>query len=461
MPSGNEGPERSGFATVLPATQSSTVAGRPVRRSEDQVGIGRNSDLAATVVLPAFNEELALDHVLSSLFDVIDDSTEVIVVDDGSSDATAEIASRYPCRLLRHRQNFGKGAAVQTGLRHALGSFVIVMDADSTYPCDVIPQMIALSRDYDLVRCTRSDGMSNSPMVNRIGSKILDSLLKVIYHLEGFDYLSGLYGVKRDAFETMGLAADRFDLEIEIVIKARALRLRSITIPITYGARLGEKKLRPWKDGWFLLREIMAMALVYNPGLTFVLPGVMIWSLAAILMFILSRGSISTVYAIRLDVNSFIIASMGATVGFQFVVFGVAAALFGVQHGARPGKWLIILSHGVVRFWAAVAGIVSILVGLVELIRVIVPWLEAGGGDFFATRKLVLAGVLLTLGVQAIFASLFISMFARRLAKAAKIGPEERLLEQIFTLSHSADETSPLVGIEPDVRTDPNEDDRA
>ncbi len=432
MPPGHEGHRPTGQVTFEQTPRPSLVAGRSMEYPQPESATETSIDLAATVVLPAFNEELALEQVLISLFAVVDESTEVIVVDDGSSDKTAEIASRFPCRLLRHRQNYGKGAAVQTGLLKARGRFVIVMDADSTYPAEVIPAMIALSHDYDFVRCTRSDGMSNSPMVNRIGAKILDSILKVVYHLEGFDYLSGLYGVRRDALQKMRLAADKFDLEIEIVIKARALRLRSVTMPITYGARLGPKKLRPWKDGWFLLREIMAMALVYNPGLTFVLPGMLIWTLAASLMFILSRGgSITTPYAVRLDVNSFIIAAMGATVGFQFVVFGVAAALFGVEHGARPGRWLVFLSNGVVRFATAMAGILSFVIGMVALWGLVEPWLAAGGGNFHATRRLVLAGVLVSMGVQVVFASLFISIFARRLATAAKSGPEGRLLQPI------------------------------
>lgn len=438
MSSGNDRLGSIGQATFEHPTESSTSGARAA--SERGVLHEVGTDVAATVVLPAFNEALALDHVLTSLFAVIDTSTEVIVVDDGSTDDTAAIASRYPCRLLRHRQNYGKGAAVQTGLIAARGRFVVVMDADSTYPCEAIPSMIALSEEYDLVRCVRSEGLSNSPMLNRIGSKAFDSILKMVYRLEGFDYLSGLYGMRRASLEMMHLSADKFDLEIEIAIKARAQRLRSITLPITYGPRLGKKKLRPWRDGWFLLREIMAMALVYNPGLTFVLPGVLIWSLAASLMFILSRGSITTPYAGRLDVNSFIIASMGATVGFQFVVFGVAAGLFGVEHGARPGRWLVFMGKSAVRIGTAVAGILSFVIGMVALWKLVGPWLAAGGGHFRATRKLVLAGVLVSLGVQAVFASLFISMFARRLATTARLGPEGRLLLQAPMLAPSEEQ---------------------
>ncbi len=429
----NDGHEISGQAAFqrLSGSSASSLPGLQPRSIHDA-----DADLVATVILPAYNEEAALEQVFASLFAVIDASTEVIVVDDGSTDATATIASRYPCRLLRHRMNYGKGAAVQSGLQQARGRFVVVMDADCTYPSEVIPSMIAMSDEYDFVRCVRSEGMSNSPLVNRVGSKVLDSILRAVYRLEGFDHLSGLYGIRQESFKAMRLSATEFDVEIEIAIKARAQRLRSVCLPIVYHARIGEKKLQSWRDGWVLLRQIVSMALTYNPGLTFVLPGVLIWGLAAVLLVILSQGSLRTPYVGRLDVNSFIVAAMGATVGFQFVVFGVAAAVFGVEHGSRPGQWLVILSHGFVRLGVAMAGILSAVFGIVMLSATIVPWLSAGGGEFFATRRLVLAGLLVSLGVQGVLAALFISIFAHRLRMAARADPEGRLLTQVEPEPH-------------------------
>jgi dolichol-phosphate hexosyltransferase len=376
-----------------------------------------NHQFATTVILPAYNEAAALPVVLAALFAQLDGSCEVIVVDDGSIDETADIAKQYPCRLLRHKQNYGKGAAVRTGLQYARGAFVIVMDADNTYPAEAVPAMIALSEEYEFVRCVRRDGVNNSPRLNRFGSKFFDFSLKVVHGLEGADHLSGLYGLRREAFNKIQLTASKFELELEVAIKARARRLSTTSLPIYYGPRLGEKKLDPWRDGFRILRELTRMALLYNPGLIFVLPGLLIWLLAAVLVLILSQGSIITPHVGRLDVNSFIVAALGATVGFQFVVFGIAAALFGVEEGAQPGQWLIVLSHTYVRLWTGLVGLIFSVVGASALAIMIGRWLAAGGGNFHNTRGLVLAGALLTWGVQWVLAVLFISIFASRLGR--------------------------------------------
>ncbi len=117
--------------------------------------------LIATVILPAYNEAEALPSVLSGLFAVLDRRYEVIVVNDASSDDTATIAQRYPCQLLNHPFNRGKGAAVRTGLMVARGRFIIVMDADNTYPPEAIPEMVQALQEVDFVRCSRSVGASN------------------------------------------------------------------------------------------------------------------------------------------------------------------------------------------------------------------------------------------------------------------------------------------------------------
>lgn len=77
--------------------------------------INKDAAVLATVILPAYNEAEALPSVLTSLFGVLDEQYEIIVVDDASTDATAAIARSYPCWLLRHERNHGKGAAVRTG----------------------------------------------------------------------------------------------------------------------------------------------------------------------------------------------------------------------------------------------------------------------------------------------------------------------------------------------------------
>lgn len=245
------------------------------------------NDMLASIILPAYNEAEALPEVLQSLFTVLNERCEVIVVDDGSTDGTASIAEDYPCRIVLHSRNQGKGAAVRTGLTTARGRFIIVMDADNTYPPQAIACILAIADQHDFIRCERVEGRSNIPWANRIGNRLVDYILKLVHGLEGRDHLSGLYGLRREAFEALHFTADGFDLEVEIGIKARAHQLRSASLPISYNQRHGTTKLHPWRDGWYILYRIAKLSLLYHPRRALLLLGMIGWMLATVLAFIL------------------------------------------------------------------------------------------------------------------------------------------------------------------------------
>jgi hypothetical protein len=382
-----------------------------------------NRDIAVTVILPAYNEAVALPAVLDALVGVLGDDSEVIVVDDGSTDNTASIATAYGCRVLRHPHNRGKGAAVRTGLAAARGAFVIVMDADNTYPADTIPRMIALGAHHDFVRCIRTSGMVNMPLINRIGNRLFDWMLKVVYGLEGADHLSGFYGLRREALQGLCLTADRFDLEVEIGIKARAHRLRTAVLPIDYGERLGQKKLCAYRDGWAILHRVLSMSLLYNPGVAFVVPGLLLGILTALLMVVLSAPA--TVSDDRL-----MVAVLGLTVAFQLVVFGVVAGLYGVERGAAPRRWALALGQRSVRRAAILVGTASLVVGAVTLLVLLGGWLVAGGRDFPAVGAVAAAGALLICGMEVTLAALFVSIFAGHLLPQTPRAAERRTIER-------------------------------
>jgi len=377
-----------------------------------------NSDnILVSIILPAFNEEEALPAVLSALGSVMTDEYEIIVVDDGSTDNTVPIARRGDCRVICHAQNMGKGAAVRTGIANARGERIVIMDADATYPADAIPKMAELLATHDVVRCHRESRHEQMPTVNRFGNWIFDTLLTRIHGLEGGDHLSGLYGMRMDAIHGMGLEADGFDIEAEIGIKARAQELDIAVFPITYSARLGEKKLRPLQDGLLILRRILLLVLVYNPVATFVMPGLILMIVSIGVAILLSRGPILTPY-LGLSIHSYIVAILGILAAFQLIAFGMAAALYGTEVGYRPQRWLLTLSSRPIRLGGA-AVVTLLLVGATaNVIRLIAEWLASGGGLFVETRSLVLSATVAVWSLQVISTMLFLSLFADRLRRA-------------------------------------------
>ncbi|MEO8285776.1 MAG: glycosyltransferase family 2 protein [Chloroflexota bacterium] len=378
-------------------------------------------EVTTTILLPAYNEAQALPAVLNDLLRVVDDTYEILVVDDGSTDGTAAVASEYPCRLIIQESNQGKGAAVRTGLTHAQGRYVVVMDADNTYPAESIPDLVHLLGEHDFVRGIREQDAKNSPLVNRMGNKAFDSVLKIVYGLEGGDHLSGLYGLRRDVFQSMNFIADGFDLEVEIGIKARAHELRTAWFPIEYKERIGEKKLNPIKDGWRILQRIMALTLLYNPGRMFILPAVCLLALSVVFTFLL-RGGPVVVPVLQLSLYSFVTTTIGLAVSFQVVVYGLVAALYAVEKGVKPKQWLLKLSGRRMRLSVLSVGTIATVAGVIILADQVAKWTTPGGSTV-TVEGLVLAGVLLLCGLQTVLAVMFLSIFASKLDKVTKKSP--------------------------------------
>jgi glycosyltransferase involved in cell wall biosynthesis len=372
----------------------------------------------ATIVLPAFDEAEALPLVVDDIRSVLGPDADIVVVDDGSSDDTADVAQRLGCRLTVHAVNRGKGAAIRSGVAAATGDIVIVMDADATYPASTIPTMIELLADHDFVRAERRIDASNTPVINRVGNVLLGKALTSLHGLDPGDYLSGLYGARRAVFESLGTEADGFDIEVEIGIKSQANDLSVATVPTEYRPRVGEKKLEPISDGMGILGRILMLVLLYRPLMLFAVPGLVLMVLSIIGALALSRGPIVTEY-LGLSIHTFIVAALGVLAGFQLVVFGLAAALYRTRLGFSPSPMLERITSPGVRTWMAVVGTLLAIVGGIWLAVLIVGWLASGAPLFTETRSLVFAAAGFVFGLQLASASMFLTVFQSKPATTA------------------------------------------
>ena len=367
----------------------------------------------ATIILPAFNEAVALPKVLSEIYTVLGHSVEVIVVDDGSTDTTACIAEKYPCRVIRHACNRGKGAAVRTGIQNARSPHIVIMDADATYPPSAIPHLVDLLGEYEMVRCVRQVCKENMPVVNQVGNRLFNFLLSGILKLHGGDQLSGLYGLRRDSLVRMNLESDGFDLEAEISFKAQASGLKVATFPIVYQSRLGEKKLRAWRDGWRILKRIGSMVLIYNPSSIFMLPGLILMVLALSGASILKETSVISPF-LGLSIPGILLVALGVFMGFQLVTFGLAAALYGAEAGYRPKPLIVKLCSARLRLGAGGIGIGLVAFGSIFMISLLNGWWISPNRSSFQTERLVIAITILIWGLQLLSAALFITIFTGR-----------------------------------------------
>src|SRR4029077_20074152 len=203
--------------------------------------------------------------------------------------------------------NRGKGVAIRTGIAEAQGENVVIMDADATYPVPAIKEMVELLDDHDLVRGVRESESGSMPVVNRVGNWLFNKLLALSHGLEGTDHLTGLYAMRRSEAVKLATEARGFDIETEIGIKAKARGLREAEIPISYLPRVGEKKLSPWKDGLRILGRVIVLLLIYNPTLTFIVPGLTLMGVTITGAIALAIAGPVKTFFLGLDINSFIV----------------------------------------------------------------------------------------------------------------------------------------------------------
>lgn len=364
------------------------------------------------MVLPAFNEAEALPTVVSDIRTWAPDA-EIIVVDDGSQDATAQIAQDLGCILVRHGHNRGKGSALRSGLGKAGGGKVIVMDADATYPASAIPHMARLLEDHDFVRADRRIDDSNTPYLNRVGNRVLGATLRTLHGLGPGDHLSGLYGFGAGVLEGLATEATGFDIEVEIGIKVKEHALSVAVLPIDYLPRIGDKKLSPLRDGARILGRILRLVLIYRPLLLFGLPGLVLAAVSLIAAIALSGGPIVTGY-LGLAIHTFIVSALGILAGFQLMTFGIAGAVYRHHLGYHSSSLVDTITSPTARTIAAIIGGLLSIIGGAWLAVTIIGWIVAGGPEFTATRSLVFTATGAVFGLQLLSASLFVTLLSDR-----------------------------------------------
>jgi hypothetical protein len=187
---------------------------------------------------------------------------------------------------------------------------------------------------------------------------------------------------------------------------------------------VGQKKLSPWRDGLRILGRVIVLLLIYKPWVSFILPGFLLMATSLGLAIALRIVEDVETPIVGLSINSFIVATLGILAGFQLIIFGVAAALYGIEAGKPPSRALIKLTAQPVRFAVAGVGFLMILGALAKLIQLTVDW--AGAEVFTDTRSLVLASAVGVLGLQILSAVLFISIFSGRLTRFDEPSPDEQ-----------------------------------
>ncbi|HZZ98714.1 MAG TPA: glycosyltransferase family 2 protein [Candidatus Saccharimonadia bacterium] len=214
-----------------------------------------SSRVRLSVIVPAYNEQKTIKKILSQLFKqpVV---SQVVMVDDASTDKTAKIAAGIRNRkftFVRHRRNGGKGKAIQTGLKHAKGNYILIQDADLEYDPNEIGKLIepVKSGRAKVVFGSRFNGAhTNMFYWHFLGNKFLNFTLNVLYDTILSDLETCYKLVPKTLLEEMRLEENDFRIEPEIACKLLLRRVAILEVPISYiGRTYLEGKKITWKDG--------------------------------------------------------------------------------------------------------------------------------------------------------------------------------------------------------------------
>lgn|GEM_PF-2108209 len=216
-----------------------------------------------SLIIPVYNEEGAVENVVRRAHAVLDASSEIIVVDDGSTDATPDILSTIALsnlHVIRTHHNSGNGAAIMTGVHKAKGDWIATIDADSTYFPEDLPMLwkVLQAKNADMIVGER-EGLKHGKPMHNLARECLRRMGQYFGHQDIADINSGMRIVRGSLIKQFAeYYPARFSLHIVLTVLAGRAGARVLYSPIQYGQRIGISKLSsgvlgPWNFAKFLL----------------------------------------------------------------------------------------------------------------------------------------------------------------------------------------------------------------
>ena len=244
----------------------------PTQQDWTEVASGRvpehRESHGVSVVIPALNEG---PHIAAQIRAVreelegVDWPWEIIVVDDGSDDDTGLEAATEGAFVLRNKRNRGYGASLKRGIREARHDWVLIIDADGTYPVEAIPELLAESEDADMVVGARTGAHVAVPFLRRPAKWFLRRLASYLARQRIPDINSGLRLIRKSLVERYEyLLPEGFSFTTTITLAATVNGHEVTFVPISYHARLGKSKIRPRHAFDFTLL-ILRTIVFFNP----------------------------------------------------------------------------------------------------------------------------------------------------------------------------------------------------
>ena len=390
-------------------------------RAEERIG----DPVELSVVMPCLDEADTLAVCIRKAQQAMTANGivgEVIIADNGSSDASPDIALQLGARLIRVPRR-GYGSALMAGIEASRGRFVLMGDADDSYDFLELPKFVhKLRQGYELVQGCRLESGGGRvlpgamPLLHRwLGNPMFSTLARWWFHAPIHDVNCGMRAFAIAHYRRLNQRCLGMEFAVEMIVKSSFAGARIAEVPITLhpdGRRSHPPHLRTFRDGWRTLR----FYLMYSPRWLFLVPGFLLMGLGALgYAAVLGRGAVGHV---TFETNTLVFASGALITGYQAVVFAVLAKVFAISEQLIPEDARIRRLFRVFNLERGLlAGFSAFIAGAGLLVVALVVWRSRGFGPMGESETLtwVVPGMTLAvLGVQTVFSSFFLSLLGMR-----------------------------------------------
>jgi glycosyltransferase involved in cell wall biosynthesis len=372
---------------------------------------GATPAVGVTIVMPCLNEAPWLGACIANARDALDLirhvhglTGEIVVADNGSTDASRDVAQAHGARVVPVQER-GYGAALSGGARAARGRYIVMGDADGSYDFrDAVAMIARLRAGADLCMGSRLEGTIDPgamPWKNRyIGNPVLTFILNLFFGARVGDAHCGLRAMTRECLAELRLTGRGMEFASEMIIKAALKGQRIDEVPASLHRDLRDRPphLRPWRDGWRHLRYLLMLSPSSVFGVPAALAGLLSCAILAYATYVLASGQTG-----RSVVGNYWVILAGAMLGVSHVTGLLAAAthLYGVREGYRRqtaaslrlSRWISLESM-------LLSGLGAVVAGLAILASVVAYWSAASYGPMANVLPAVLGTSLVVIGVQ-------------------------------------------------------------
>ena len=375
-----------------------------------------------SVIIPCLNEEASIGQVIDKARRGITRLTssaagqglqeEIVVVDNGSTDRSAQIARDHGARVLSERHR-GYGSALRKGFANARHEIIVMGDGDLSYDFEMLDALaqpiLAGEADFVIGNRMKSIQPGAMPVLHRyLGNPLLSLVLRIRFRSRSVhDAHCGLRAITRAAYDQLRCVTTGMEFASEMVVRAIRCHLRIAERDIVYHPRMGKSKLHSFRDGWRHLRFMI----LHSPTILLLVPGLVFWVLGLAMTLPLAFGPIVISHRI-VDIHCMLIGGVLNIVSIQVITIGLLAKAYGHLSGLHEDAVIAWFYRCFTFDKACIVSGLVVLVGLIITLKVMIEWIASGFGALNQQRLLFFAVLCLVNGVQLGAASFLFSIMA-------------------------------------------------